>query len=399
MTFSFFDPHIAALKDIHVLYQSRGHELRFVGGGVRDVLLGVEPQDLDLATTMPVEQGLALLTGQGFTCIPTGLSHGTMTLVLNHFPYEITTLRRDVETDGRRATIHYTDDWQEDAARRDFTINALYMDFQGTLYDYFGGEEDLNKGKLRFIGDPQARIQEDYLRILRLFRFYARFARHPLEETTLAYCRQYADRVLSLSAERVTKEMFLLLAAKGSLESLTLMDTWGILPVIFSSYDLERYECALTRQKVMQLETNPLRALYALTTDSHSLRLSNKQQDYFKTLQTLEARLAEGEEESGASWIIYLKENIRYLCVQFGKQIILDYVLVKTSETDLDLMRFIEELEIPLFPLTGKDLLEMGYAPGPPFQRILSGTLKWWCQQNFRPTKEDCMTYVAMNFS
>lgn len=399
MTLSFFDHHITALKIIHDLYQKHGHELRFVGGGVRDVLLGLDPHDLDLATTMPAEQGLTLLQDNGITCIPTGLSHGTITVVLNHFPYEVTTLRKDVSTDGRRAKVHYIDDWQEDAARRDFTINAIYVDFQGEIYDYFGGEEDLKRGIIRFIGTPESRILEDYLRILRLFRFYARFGQHPLDEITLGYCRQYAERLRYLSVERITQEIFLLLSAKESLRSLKLMDQWEVLPVIFSSYNLCQYERTLERKKILGLDRTPLRGLYALTQDYHALRLSNKQATYFKTLQNLENHLAEWEEGANLPWITYLKENSRYLCVLFGKYHVLDFILVNTPETDLDLMKFIQDLHIPPFPLKGKELMAAGYSPGPDFQQILSQTTEWWCQNGFTPTKDECLTYVKMNFS
>ncbi|MFN2259451.1 MAG: CCA tRNA nucleotidyltransferase, partial [Parasphingopyxis sp.] len=178
---------------------------RYVGGAVRDTLLGLEVQDLDLATALPPSDVVARIEGAGLKAVPTGLKHGTVTAVIgDKRPIEVTTLRRDIATDGRHAEIEYTDDWQEDAARRDFTINALSADpASGEVFDYFGGLEDLAAHTVRFIGDPLQRIAEDHLRILRFFRFHARFGDGPPDAAGLAATRQRANDLMALSRERI----------------------------------------------------------------------------------------------------------------------------------------------------------------------------------------------------
>ncbi len=183
-------------------------ETRFVGGCVRDTLLGLEVSDVDLATRLQPQEVMQRLEAAGIKAVPTGLAHGTVTAVINGAPVEVTTLRRDVATDGRRATITYTEDWREDAARRDFTINALMADPEsGEIHDYFGGIDDLGARHVRFIGDPLVRIAEDHLRILRFFRFHARFGIGAPDKAGLAACAARANDLMALSRERIADEL------------------------------------------------------------------------------------------------------------------------------------------------------------------------------------------------
>ena len=197
----------AALCRILDAIKAGGGEARVVGGAVRDALVGRTPGEIDLAVNLPPEKTAELLTKTGLKVVPTGIAHGTITAVSDHRGFEITTLRRDVETDGRRAKVAFTDDWQADAARRDFTINALYADADGRLYDYFGGRADIAAGHVRFIGDAAARIKEDVLRILRFFRFAAWFGRGAFDAESLAACREWTGLLPKLSAERIAKEI------------------------------------------------------------------------------------------------------------------------------------------------------------------------------------------------
>ena len=199
--------HLADLLD--------GHEgqTKLVGGAVRDSLAGLPVKDIDFATRLLPKEVIARLKAGGIKVVPTGLAHGTVTAVLPSGPVEITTLRRDVSTDGRHATIEYSDDWREDASRRDFTINALYANLAtGTVDDYFGGVADLQAGRVRFIGDPVKRIAEDHLRILRFFRFSARFASTSLDAEGLSACAQRANDLMALSRERIADELLKLFA-------------------------------------------------------------------------------------------------------------------------------------------------------------------------------------------
>lgn len=386
--------HVRNLEEVHSLYALQGHELRFVGGGVRDMLLGLIPKDMDLATTMPADQGLSLLQEHGIHCIPTGLSHGTITVVINHIGYEITTLRKDVATDGRWAHVHYTDDWEEDAARRDFTMNALYQDFEGKLYDYFNAQDDLRHGIIRFIGNPEARILEDYLRILRLFRFYARYGKQEIDQETLLLCQKHAQNLTKLSLERVTQEIFFLLSTENCIGSVILMDSYNILDPIFSVYDVNRLKRITNREKLFSLEIDPLRRLYALSTDHQRLRLSRVQVKYLKNLDSLRQYpdLGKGchdyEQNKSVRGLLY------YLCLTIGKTYVVDYLLIELSELFPILFSELLNLEIPPFPIKGKDLLKVGYSPGPEIHRVLADCEFWWCQQHFEPDYEACMAYV-----
>jgi len=193
-----------------------GVTARFVGGCVRDWVLDRPIGDLDLAVDRPPETVMRALEAAGIKVVPTGLKHGTVTAVADHRPFELTTLRRDVETDGRRAVVAFTDDWRVDAARRDFTFNALYADPDGTIHDYFAGRVDLLAGKVRFIGDAERRIAEDRLRVLRFFRFHAWYGRPPFDGPSFEACRRNAASVRGLSAERVRKELLRTLEAPGT---------------------------------------------------------------------------------------------------------------------------------------------------------------------------------------
>ncbi|HJS85477.1 MAG TPA: CCA tRNA nucleotidyltransferase, partial [Acetobacteraceae bacterium] len=204
-------------------------EARVVGGAVRDSLLGLPVADIDLATPASPDQVIAALTRAGVRTIPTGLGHGTVTALVDGRGYEITTLRRDVATDGRHAVVAFTDDWRTDAARRDFTLNALSMDRHGAVFDYFGGIADLRAGRIRFVGDPARRIAEDYLRILRFFRFHARYARAPPDGAAIRAIQAGLPGLARLSPERVWSELKRILEAPDPRAALALMARLSVL--------------------------------------------------------------------------------------------------------------------------------------------------------------------------
>jgi poly(A) polymerase len=206
---------------------------RFVGGCVRNALIGAPVADIDIATTLKPEETDRAIRAAGLKAVPTGMAHGTVTAVSAHQPFEITTLRRDVTTDGRNATVAFTDDWAEDAARRDFRLNALYADGEGQVFDPTGaGVSDAVAGRIVFVGDPETRIQEDYLRILRFFRFFAWYGRGEPDAAALAACGALAPGMTRLSAERVSKELMTLLAAPDPREAMAAMSAAGVLAQI-----------------------------------------------------------------------------------------------------------------------------------------------------------------------
>ncbi len=374
--------HCVNLSQLRVLYGEVGHELRFVGGCVRDTLLGITPYDIDLAATMPALEALSLLKKEGVTCIPTGIDHGTITVVVHEIPYQITTLRRDISTDGRRATIHYTDSWQEDAARRDFTINALYRGFDHQIYDYFNGLQDLKHGVIRFIGNAEERILEDYLRILRLFRFYARYGKQVIATDTLRLCEKYADKLKNLSAERITREILDLLDLDKCMSSLEIMDQHRILDSIFKSYHIKRLQRTLGREYKYSLKHDPIRRLASLTSDFHALSLSKKQHHELKILQQLEGHTLES-----------IRQEYQYLCVAFGKKYIIDRLIIYFEEDDETFIHSLINLHIPYFPLRGQDFIDLGLQPGVVISQTLDHCLRWWCKNDFLPSREECLAY------
>ena len=214
------------------LFGSAGVEMRFVGGCVRDSLFGREIGDIDIATAARPEAVQEMLHNAGIKSVPTGIEHGTLTAIVDGQAFEITTYRRDVETDGRHAVVSFGTDWQEDAARRDFTINALSITPDGTLCDPLGGAADLKAGRIRFVGEARRRVREDILRILRWFRFYAHFGKHPPDAEALEACRGFAFRIPDLSGERVRHELLRLLEAADPLPSLRLMQETGVIDAV-----------------------------------------------------------------------------------------------------------------------------------------------------------------------
>ena len=242
-------------------------EARVVGGAVRDTLLGLPVADVDLATPLPPQQVVDRLEAAGIKAVPTGIAHGTVTAVADGRPYEVTTLRRDVETDGRHAVVAFTDSWREDAARRDFTINALYADpASGELFDYFDGLADLDARRVRFIGDPLQRIAEDHLRILRFFRVHARFG-DTVDPDGLAACAARANDLMALSRERIAAELLKLLVAPKAVEVVQLMVGHGIFAPVLPEIDAacaERLATLAAAEAAAQVTPDPVRRLAAL---------------------------------------------------------------------------------------------------------------------------------------
>jgi poly(A) polymerase len=354
---------------------------RFVGGAVRDALLGHDVSDVDVATVFAPEEVMRRLKEAGIRAVPTGIDHGTVTAVLAGGPVEITTLRRDVSTDGRRATVAFSEDWREDAARRDFTINALSADpLSRDIHDYFGGLQDLESRTVRFIGDPLQRIAEDHLRILRFFRFHARFGEGAPDEAALDACVQRANDLMALSRERIADELLKLLALPSPAVTLRLMVERGVLKPVLPEIGLDgvaRLDRLAGREQVLVLGPDPLRRLAALlppdpeiaTSVAARLRLSNK------ALK----RLA-----SAACWREQRDEDPRLLAYAIGREEALDRLLL--GEDNPGLAAAVEQLrgwERPGFPIGGGELIRMGLTPGPLVARTLQALERDWARGGF----------------
>jgi len=349
--------------------------VRFVGGAVRDALLGLPVSDLDLATTLLPDEVSRRVKAAGFKAVPTGIAHGTVTAVLPGGPVEVTTLRRDVTTDGRRATVAFTDDWREDAARRDFTINALSADpASGEVHDYFGGLDDIQVGLVRFIGDPRARIAEDHLRILRFFRFHARFGQGAPDPTGLEACAARANDLMALSRERIAQELLKLLGVIDPVPTIALMVAHGIFAGVIPEIDarsVERLERLVARER--KFGGDPLRRLAALLPDAPELaeqvgarlKLSNAQR---KRL----ALAAQGGEPGPA----------RALAHAIGLEGARDRLLLHAADP-AEGMAALADWAVPRFPLSGGELVELGLRAGPVVAATMRAVERQWVHEGF----------------
>ena len=350
---------------------------RYVGGCVRDTLLGIEVNDVDLATRLTPEDVIERLNGVRIKTIPTGIAHGTVTALLRHHKVEVTTLRRDVSTDGRRATIAYTEDWQEDAARRDFTINALSADpVSLDVHDYFEGEADLAERRVRFIGDPLTRIAEDHLRILRFFRFHARFGQGEPDPASLEACVARANDLMALSRERIADELLKLLSLPDPTPTVRLMVERGILKPVLPEIDaasVARLERLVRRETLAFTTGDALRRLSALLPSdpamaaslSARLRLSNKAVK--RIICAAERKPDDGERPLA-------------LAYRVGEVEAVDRLLLGDAEDKMMAAKVanLAGYARPRFPLSGGDLIRMGLAPGPIVAATLQAVEREW---------------------
>ncbi|HAF42621.1 MAG TPA: CCA tRNA nucleotidyltransferase [Sphingobium sp.] len=351
---------------------------RLVGGAVRDGLLGLPVNDLDIATTLDPQEVIDRLKAAGVKAVPTGIDHGTITAVLPDGPVEITTLRRDVSTDGRRATIAYTDDWREDAARRDFTINALYADpLTGAISDFFGGIADLEARRLRFIGDASARIAEDHLRILRYFRFLARYGDNELDSSAYDACIAAANSLMALSRERIADEMLKLLGGAAPVHALRLMVEGGILRPVLPEVDnagVCRVESLIAREGKAAIAPSALRRLAALLPPDPMqadqvgarLKLSNKARK--RLMVALEPAVA--------------GEAPRALAYRIGVDGATDRLLLDAGQS-LDALAELNGWTPPVLPISGGALIARGLEPGPDVAKALQEVQKLWVAEDF----------------
>lgn len=349
---------------------------RFVGGAVRDTLLGLPVNDVDIATRLAPDIVLDRLTRAGIKAIPTGIAHGTITAILPDGPVEVTTLRRDVATDGRHATIAYTDDWREDAARRDFTINALYADpVSGVVFDYFGGIDDLATHVVRFIGDPLQRIAEDHLRILRFFRFLTRFGETP-DAAGLAACAARANDLMALSRERIADELLKLLVAKGAPTILPVMLANHILrPVLPELQNCDRLAKVAALEQEMEIVADPIRRLAALLPDDPVI--GDAIGARLKMSTAHRRRLATALDAAPLL-------PPRVLAYRLGKASAIDRLMLHAPVATVGpQLTSIADWEIPRLPLSGGALVDRGIDRGPDVARTLRAIEDQWVTEDF----------------
>ncbi len=347
---------------------------RFVGGCVRNYLLGLPADDIDFATKLYPQEVIKRLTAAGIKVVPTGIDHGTVTAVLGGKGYEITTLRRDVATDGRRAVVAYTESWLEDAMRRDFTMNTLSAGLAGDVFDPLGrGVDDLYRGRVVFVGDPEERIHEDYLRILRFFRFHARFGKGRPDAKALAACEVASPKIKALSKERVTHEFLKILSVPKSPQTLTLMLKSRVLSdVVSSKYQETHLKYLINKQKNIFLPSRLLAA--AGLSEAGIRRMEAHLRLPLKTLSTMRSILA------AVSGLRDVNDKaLRLSLYRYGREATIQALYINRASASW--VRRAGMIDIPVFPVTGKALLKEGFKAGPDVGRELKKREAAWIRR------------------
>ncbi len=370
--------------------------VRFVGGCVRDTVTGHPVGDVDMATVLTSDEVIGALEAAGLRWAPTGVGHGTVTAIADGTPYEITTLRRDVSTDGRNATVAFTTDWDEDAQRRDFRLNSLYADTAGKLYDPTGhGLSDARDGKVVFVGEAMARVREDYLRILRFFRFQAGYGKGEPDAAAVEACRALKGMLAGRAAERTAKEVLKLLAAHDPRDAVRLMVKTGVLAAVLPGVTaLERFEKLVGIEVEQLVETDAELRLAALLPPgtakamAERLRLSNAQRDRLVAADTTVPRIVSWMSAREARRVVY-GIGLR----AFTDRVKLGWAAGKASAAPQwrSLLGLAETWSPPPLPVTGADVAAAGVPKGPLVGEVLREVEAWWIDQDFTDDREQAL--------
>ena len=370
-------------------------EARFVGGCVRDALLGKASHDIDLAVDALPTTIIQTFKGTKINIIPTGIDFGTVTAIIEGKPYQITSLRQDWQGKGRHPNVTFGKDWLEDAKRRDFTMNAIYVDSAGIFFDPFNGAQDLKKQYIRFVGNPEDRIKEDPLRILRYFRFLAMFDKPQIDSEAFDACKKLIQTITELSKERIREEFFKLLRASDPIYSLTLLNEIGFSEIFFgSSAQIKSITQLVELEKTLKIPPCPIRRLlqflgssFAVKDISAKLILSKKERLHLETLQRNSTL-----------------DNDEISLYKYGKEIFTDLILLSAAQQERISPDIIEKCQKQLitrdnyiqktFPVTGEDLIKIGLEPSPKLGKTLEACKDWWMNQSFKPTHQDCLLWI-----
>ena len=393
-----------ALQRLLAVLNADGEQARVVGGAVRNTLLDRPVSDIDIATTALPDETMRRAAQAGFRAVPTGYDHGTVTVVAGHRGYEVTTLRRDVETDGRRARVRYGRDWREDAERRDFTINALYCDADGTVHDDVGGIGDLRAGLLRFIGDAEARIGEDYLRILRFFRFHAWYGSGRPDAEGLKACARLKGGLAGLSAERVWAELRKLLSAPDPGRTLLWMRQTGVLTAVLpesEKWGIDAMPGLLSAERDLGWTPDPLVRLEAIVppdaarmaTLAERLRMANAERDRLVAWAFVGAISPEMDDRTLRRLLFEagrqpLADRLRLALASARAKAADDHAALHAAANHLRQVNVAETWEKPDMPVRGADLIARGIAAGPQIGAALAQLTERWIASDFTLSRE-----------
>jgi len=380
------------LQAVLAMLDGGGHRALLVGGAVRNALMGEPVSDIDIATTETPERVMALLTAKGIKTVPTGLDHGTVTAVTPSRHFEITTLRADIATDGRRADVAFTGDWLTDAQRRDFTINALYCDADGTVHDPLGGAADIAARRVRFIGDAHQRIREDYLRILRFFRFHAHYGKGEPDGEALRACADERDGLKQLSGERVRDELLKIASAEAGPAAYRQMAASGILTIVLpEATRLDRFEklVEIETTQLFRPEADPILRLGSMldldqagvSALASRLRLSNRDRDRLAAMLTDPTKI-----------VCYMSmREMRRALYRMGVELFKDRVSLGWADDRRGhnafqwraLLAMADSWERPVLALTGDMIKAAGVPEGPEIGRVRAEVEEWWIDSDF----------------
>jgi poly(A) polymerase len=393
-----------ALTHVLALLNADGGEARVAGGAVRNALMGIAVADVDIATTLLPDAVVARAKAAHIKAVPTGIEHGTVTLVIDGRPFEVTTLRRDVETDGRHAKVLFGTDWQADAERRDLTINALYADKAGQVIDLVEGLKDIESRTVRFIGDASQRIAEDYLRVLRFFRFFAYYGSGRPDADGLRASARAKDKLSTLSAERIWMEMRKLLAAADPSRALLWMRTSGVLAAILpetEKWGIDAIHGLVATETALGWAPDPLLRLAAIIPDNGErvaamakrLRLSNAEAGRLDDWASV-ARLPDEVTDVGFDRLLYrggkvgmvMRLKLSLSSARAGAED--DPIAMRKAARLSVLLKRAEDYERPVFPLQGGDVIAAGIPAGKRVGEILKALEDFWVERNFLPERQ-----------
>jgi len=386
------------IKFIFNILDKKNEETRFIGGCLRNLILKKKTDDIDIATTILPNKVLQLLKKKNIKTITSGISHGTVIAIINKKKIEITTLRKDIKTDGRHAKVKFTKDWFIDSNRRDLTINALSCNLNGKLYDYHDGIKDLKEGNIKFIGNTEERIKEDFLRILRYFRFYGLYGKKKIDKNDIKVFKKLSSNLKKLSPERIYSEFKKILLCNNLYEVLSLMKKSKLLKyIIVEDNDLKRVKNLKKICKPTQLidfstllsilikEKNLLKVF-------NNMNLSNSEKEKIKNIITFRKKIN----------FKLIANNLIKFVYMYGKELcfsllIYDYVISPNQskkKTYLKFFLFINSYKIPKFPIFGKDIINRGVKTGPVVGKILKSIEEWWIDNKTKPSRKDCLKKI-----